>query len=139
MEPISLGLSALTALKRYWYVAPILAMAGYATVLHHRVEVRDESLRLAGVTQTQLEDRNRLVQASLDAATRRIADNNARIAEGERLLADQRVRSAAELAAFQERYTATAATVKALEASAARPPADGCVVSDLAKTALENL
>lgn len=142
MDPltsISIGAKALGLLKRFWYVLPILAMAAFIYFQSARIAGKDDQLARARVTQTQLEDRNRLVQASLDASVARIKDNNARIEAGAKALAEQRAQSAADLARLQERYTKTAATVKALEASAKRAPADPCKVSDLATAALKDL
>lgn len=129
----------LELMKRFWFLVPILAMAILLTVQSYRISGLRAEAELAKVTRAQLEDRNRLVQASLDAATLRISDNNARIEAGAKALADQRAAAAADLAHLQERYTQTTATVKALEASAKRQPVDPCKVSDLAATALEKL
>jgi len=93
MDPltsISIGARALGLLKRFWYVLPILAMAAFIYVQSARMSAKDAQLDRAKVTQTQLEDRNRLVQASLDASVQRIKDNNARIEADAKALADQR-------------------------------------------------
>lgn len=130
---------SLALLKRFWYVLPILAMAGYCLALRGQVSSRDASIGALKEDRVRLEERNGVTQASLDVALGRIAQQNAiALARAERFQADVAGAKADE-ARMAERYRSTASTVARLEASARDTSQDPCSVSDEAQNALKEL
>lgn len=142
MDPltdISLGVKALSLLKRFWYVVPIAAMAGFLWLQSHRLAARDASIEALKTEKVQLEDRNSVTQASLDAANGKIGELNAdALARAARYQADL-VDARATEAALRERARRTDATIASLEAAAADASRDPCTVSPEALSALKEL
>lgn len=138
MDPLTLN-AAWALVKKFWYVLPILAMAGFVWSQSATIDRQAKDLKDLEKQATQLESRNEVTQDSLDSALVRIqklnTDAEARAKRFQADLLEARMTEAQLL----QKSKRTDAVIASLERSAADGSKDPCRLSNEAFKALQEL